>query len=100
VQGKDNFAEPFAFTYRQNGTYQTFRGGLCTLIAGSIFWAYVLLRLYILCFNPQHTLYTQAFNGGLSNMGPVVESIEYQSFPVVMITNDGANVANQYDIFI
>jgi hypothetical protein len=77
VKGKDNFAESFQFTYRQNGTYQTFRGGLCTMIAGGIFWAYCLLRLYILCFNPQHTLYTQALNEGLSNMAPVVETSDY-----------------------
>jgi hypothetical protein len=80
---RDNFAEPFQFTYRGSGAYTTCRGGAATVAANTLFWAYVALRLWILWFNPQHTLYTQALNDGLENMSPVINSVEYQAFPAI-----------------
>lgn len=70
------------------------------MFANLLFWAFVGMRVSILAFWPQHTMYTQTLNEGLENMAPVVTSVDWEAFPSVEILKDGVNVRDRYEAFI
>jgi hypothetical protein len=76
------------------------RGGVVTVLANIVFWSFFLTRMWILFFNPMYDIFQEQSMSDLTMTSPVIESPDYQSFPVIEVEQNGRNVADQYDIFI
>lgn len=108
LSSKDEFGDPVALTFKNEGNHGTALGGACSIFMNLLFITFISLQLYGLAFKPGSSLTNSATLVPVRRASPEMLPTSYTAFPVVGIfalpgnprVDDAIPRNDAYNVFI